>query len=74
MRATSSVLCNSIRDANLESMETNDLAELQDTKAGSYSLLLKNFPCRFFRNEFFEMNITGSQSLSAVMLQIAIQQ
>ena len=58
MRATSSVLGNSILDANLRLMEIKDLAELLSAKAGSNSLLLKNFPGEFFPRRFFEMNIT----------------
>ena len=54
MRATSSALCNSIRDANLRLLQIKDLAELPDTKAGSYSLPLKNFPGEFFHRAFFQ--------------------
>jgi len=48
MRATSSVLGNSIPHANLVVMQIKDLAELPGAKAGRNSLLLKNFPGEFF--------------------------
>jgi hypothetical protein len=57
MRATSSVLCNSILHANSDPLEIKDLAELLSVKAGRNSLALKNLPCGFFpdqrRSEYY---------------------
>jgi len=58
MRATSSVLCNSIPDANRELVEIKELTELPGRKAGRNSLILKIFPCEFFPYAVFAVNIT----------------
>ena len=68
MRATSSVLSYCTLCAILGLLKIKGLAELLKGKPGSYSLLLKKFPCGFFRAGLFERKKSVHMSVNGYSL------